>query len=193
MMLNKKSCIWETLNISTCADSSTCQMSLKAKATATATNLPPANSLSISKLELIPGGGLQPSDISITEYYRYLNAHKDYNPWFKWSALICRSNTYNKKLDILSNHQYIVSNVNPLSKNVMIYCLNLTHHLFKTGSRRLKLFNVCAIPATIWSLVFYISKSVKICLLRPLLEVLVLIVCRFCDLSGIWDKGYLSL
>ena len=36
-----------------------------------------------SKLELIPGGGFQPSDKSITEYFRYLNAHKDYNPWFK--------------------------------------------------------------------------------------------------------------
>ena len=36
-----------------------------------------------SNLELIPGGGFQPSDGSITEYYRYLNAHKDYNPWFK--------------------------------------------------------------------------------------------------------------
>ena len=36
-----------------------------------------------STLELISGGGFRPSDKSITEYYRYLNAHKDYNPWFK--------------------------------------------------------------------------------------------------------------
>ena len=36
-----------------------------------------------SKLELIPGGGFWPSDKIITEYYRYFNAHKDYNPWFK--------------------------------------------------------------------------------------------------------------
>ena len=36
-----------------------------------------------SKLELIQGGGFPPSDESIIEYYRYLNAHKDYNPWLK--------------------------------------------------------------------------------------------------------------
>ena len=36
-----------------------------------------------SKLELIPGGGLWPRDESITENYRHLNAHKDYNQWFK--------------------------------------------------------------------------------------------------------------
>ena len=33
-----------------------------------------------SKLELIPGCGFRPSDKSIKEYYRYLNAHKDQNP-----------------------------------------------------------------------------------------------------------------
>ena len=43
-----------------------------------------------SKLEWIPGGGFGPIDKSITEYYRYLNTHKYYNPWFNWWALICR-------------------------------------------------------------------------------------------------------
>ena len=42
-----------------------------------------ADAVPRSKLELIPGGRLWPSDKSITEYYRNLNAHKDYNPWFK--------------------------------------------------------------------------------------------------------------
>ena len=111
--------------------------------------------LSISKMELIPGGGFRPSDESTTEYYRYLNAHKDYNPWLKWSAFICRFIGYIFfSSDIIRHHQYIVSNVNPLSLNFMKDCLNFTYHLFKTWSRRLKLFNVCTVPATVWSQIF---------------------------------------
>ena len=65
--------------------------------------------------------------------------------------------------------------------------------MFKRGSRKLKLLNVRAITATTWSLVAYLSESVQIFLLRPLLKVLVLIVCWLCDLSGILVKVYLSL
>ena len=36
----------------------------------------------VSKLEVIQGGGFRPSDNSIIEYCRYLNAHKDYT----WST-----------------------------------------------------------------------------------------------------------
>ena len=35
--------------------------------------------------------------------------------------------------NILSHHEFIVSNVNPLSQNFMIYCLNITHYQFKQG------------------------------------------------------------
>ena len=37
----------------------------------------------LSKLELVLGGVFQPSNGSIREYYKYLNAHKNYNTWFK--------------------------------------------------------------------------------------------------------------
>ena len=50
-------------------------------------------------------------------------------------------------------------------------------HMVKTGSRRLKLFNVCKIPVTTLSLVVYRLESVKIFFLQALLKVLVLIVC----------------
>ena len=36
--------------------------------------------------------------------------------------------------DILSHHQYIVCNGNPLSQNFMRYCLNFTHYLSITVS-----------------------------------------------------------
>ena len=63
---------------------------------------------------------------------------------------------------ICSCHQCIISNVNPLSPNFMKYCLNITHHMFNTGSRKLKLINVSAILATTLSLVVYLSESVKL-------------------------------
>ena len=75
----------------------------------------------------------------------------------------------------------------------MIYCLNSTHNVFKTGSRRLKLWNVSTTTATIRILVANHAESVKIFFLPPLLKVLVLIVCWLCYLSGILDKVYLSL
>ena len=95
-------------------------------------------------------GRFWPSDKSITKYCRYLNAHKNYNPWFKIISLDMKIHQILfSSFNILSPHEYIVSNVNPFSQNFIKYCLNLTHHLFKTGSRRLKPLNVCAIPATI--------------------------------------------
>ena len=69
----------------------------------------------------------------------------------------------------------------------MKYCLNITYHMFKIGSMRLKLLNVSAITATTWCIVAYFSKSVKIFVLRPLLKVLVLVVCWLCNLSVILD------
>ena len=86
----------------------------------------------------------------------------------------------------LQYHQYMVPNTYPLYLNVMKYSLNFTHHLFKTGSRRLTLFNVCAITATTWSLVFYLSESFEIFWLKPFMKVLVPIICWLCDLSGIF-------
>ena len=95
--------------------------------------------------------------------------------------------------DIYSYHGCSVSYINPLSKNFMKYCINITHHMLKTGFRRLKLSYVSAIPATTWSLVVYFSESVKILFLQPLLKVLVLTVCWLHDSSGILDKVFLSL
>ena len=112
------------------------------------------------------------------KYYSYLNTYKYYNPLLNWSTMICRSIEYKFFLIFF----FIITESS-------IY---FTHHLFKNGSRRLKLFNVCAIPATIWSLGFSLSESVKIVLLRPALKVLVLIVWWLCFI-GIWDKVYLSL
>ena len=93
-------------------------------------------------LELPPEACFQGSDESITVSYWYWNAHKDYNPWSKWLALISRSKWTFFLSNILSHHQYIVSNVNSLSLIYMKYCLYFSDHLFKTGSRRLKLMNV---------------------------------------------------
>ena len=106
---------------------------------------------------------------------------------------MCRSIGNLFVCNILSHHEYIVSNVKPLSQNVMKYCLNITHYQFTTGSRGLKRFNVSAILATTWFIVVNLSENVKIFYLRPLLKVLVLIKCWMCDLRGILDKVYLSL
>ena len=91
-------------------------------------------------------------------------------------------------LYICSHDQYIVSNVNHVSQNLMKYCLNITHYVCKTGSRRLKLLNISAITATKWSLVVYLSESVKNIFLQHLLKVLFLIVCWLCASSGIWKQ-----
>ena len=95
--------------------------------------------------------------------------------------------------DILSHHECVVSNVNPLSQNVIKNCLNITHYQFITGSSGLKLFHVNSILATTWCLLVFLSEYVKIFFLRQILKVLVLIACWLSDLSGILDKVYLSL
>ena len=128
----------------------------------------------ISRSEQTPGNGFHSRDKNVTKLWRYLKPYKDDNS------------------DIYSHHQCIVYNVNPLSQKFMKYCLNITHHVCKTGSRRLKLLNVSAITANTWSLVVYLSESVKICFfLKTLLKVLFLIVCWLCDLSRILEKVYL--
>ena len=83
--------------------------------------------------------------------------------------------------------QYLAVDHNLLYYVPIYYYTFFVHH-FKTGSRRLKLFFVCAIPATLWSLRFYLSESVKICLLPLLMKVLVLNVCWMCDWVWFWMK-----
>ena len=78
----------------------------------------------------------------------YLKPYKDHNQCFKWWALLSISKGNFTFPKIYSHHQCIVSNVNPFSQKFMKYCLNITHHVCKTGSRRLKLLNVSAITAT---------------------------------------------
>ena len=114
-------------------------------------------------------------------------------PMVQMIGLLCRSIVNFIICYIYNHHQCVVSNVNPLSPNFMKYCLNAIHHMFKTGARRLKLSTVSAILATTWYLVVYLSESVNIFFLQPLLKVQVLMECWLCDLSGILDKVYLSL
>ena len=85
-----------------------------------------------------------------------------------------------------SSSMYIVSNVNPLSLNVIKYFLNISHYQFTTVSRGLKLFHVSSPLVTTWCLMVYLSEYVffYFFILRPLLKVLVLIECWLCDLSG---------
>ena len=101
----------------------------------------------------------------------YLKPYKDHNQCFKWWALLSISKGNFTFPKIYSHHQCIVSNVNPFSQKFMKYCLNITHHVCKTGSRRLKLLTVSAITATTWSLVVYLSESVKIFFSHTTLEI----------------------
>ena len=114
-------------------------------------------------------------------------------PTLRLPALIFRSIGNLFVCNILSHHEWIVSNVNSLAQNFMKYCLNITHYQFTRGSRGPKLFHASAIVATTWCLVVYLSEYFKIFFLLPLLNVLVLIECWRCDLSGILEKMYLSL